>query len=80
MNSEQHQRYKIEICKGDEVIQKLGIPLTHTRFHVVEIARKELKRVSTATHASIRDAEGTVVEIFPSDSWATIQMQAFRLK
>ena len=73
-------RYRIEICMGDQVINKLGVPASRKPLHVVEIARKELKHISTATHATIRGLHGNEVEIYAMDGWLRCQLKALKLR
>ncbi|RUO37337.1 hypothetical protein CWE13_05080 [Aliidiomarina shirensis] len=73
-------RYRIEICMGDQVINKLGVPANRKALHVIEIARNELKHVSTATHAKVRGLNGDEIEIYAMDGWFRCQMKALKLR
>lgn len=75
-----YDRYRIQICMGDEVIHKLALPSRKTRLQVVEFARRELAHTSTATHALVRGLNGCEIEVFTSDSWLRCQMKALSLK
>lgn len=74
-----HSRFKIDIKSQDTVIQTLGVPSNRTRLHVVEIARRELRRISTATHADIRALNGRVHTVYAHDGWLTCQFKALKL-
>lgn len=74
-----HNRYKVELISQDTVIQTLGVPSNRTRLHVVEIARRELRRISTATHADIRALNGRVHTVYAHDGWLTCQFKALKL-
>ncbi|MGX5913498.1 hypothetical protein ACR0ST_02015 [Aliidiomarina sp. Khilg15.8] len=74
-----HDRYKVEIFSQDSLVRTLGIPAHKSRFRIVEIARKELKTVPTATHVTIRALNGVQHDIFAADGWWKCQMKAFKL-
>ena len=78
-NEAKHSRFKIEIKSQDTVIQTLGVPSNRTRLHVVEIARRELRRIATATHAEIRALNGEVQTVYAHDGWLTCQFKALKL-
>ncbi|WP_194756855.1 hypothetical protein [Aliidiomarina indica] len=80
MATQQHDRYRIEIYKGDELITKLAVPKSRTRFHTMEIARKEVARVPTATHARVRSLTGHEVEVYQGDSWLSTQITALKMR
>lgn len=78
-NNKIHDRYKVEIVSQDSIVRTLGIPAQKSRFRVVEIARKELKTVPTATHATIRALNGSEHDVFATDGWWKCQLKAFKL-
>ena len=74
-----HSRYKIEIKHQTNVIQTLGVPADRNRLRVIEIARSELRRISTATHAEIRALDGSEHIIYAYDSWLKCQLKALKM-
>ena len=74
-----HDRYKVDICSQNSVIRTLGIPQDRPRVKVIEITRRELKGVSSATHAVIRALDGTEHTVYAKDSWLSCQLKALQL-
>lgn len=74
-----YDRYKIEIVSLDIVIRTLGVPANRRRVRVMEVTRRELNSVSTATHAVIRSLDGTEHTVYAKDGWWRYQMKAFQL-
>ncbi len=66
--------------KGDEVVQKLGVPSKRSVFRVVEVAHYELSRVTTATHAMIRGLDGNEITLYADDGWVKSKVKAMKLK
>lgn len=78
-NRRTNHRYKLEIFSQEIVVRTLGVPGYKSPFRVVEVARRELKTVPTATHVRIRSLCGREHNIFASDGWWKCQMKAFKL-
>ena len=74
-----HDKYRVQVCMAHEVILKLAIPGNKSRLHVIDVARRELARTSTATHATVRDLSGKEIEVYANDSWLQCQFKALRL-
>ena len=74
-----HDKYKIEILSQDSVIRTLGVPENRARVRVLEITRRELRSVPTATHAVVRSLDGTEHTIYAKDGWLRCQLMAFKL-
>lgn len=74
-----HDKYKIEILSQNSVIRTLGVPANRQRVRVVEITRRELSSVPTATHAVIRGLDGTEHTVYAKDGWLRCQLMAFKL-
>lgn len=78
-NNNDHDRYKVEIFCNDNSLRTLGIPKHKSRLRVVEVARQEIRRVPTATHATVRALSGNTLTVYANDGWWKCQFKALKL-
>lgn len=74
-----HQRYRIVVMRGEDVMHKLSVSSSENIFKVMDIARRELNHTLAATHVAVRGLTGKEIELTRNNGWLGAQLKAFKL-